>query len=178
MLNPFHSFKPNQIKQGTTTWSKEGNITASISFTTNTQSKQPFIELNYNYKNKPISYKINIVSIDSNLSGLIWYFICPQTKKRCRKLYYVDGYFLHREANNKGMYECQTQSKHYRNISKICGARFKIDNIYKKHFKTFYDGKPTKRYKKFILQTNEANKIAYSELKSMFMYKKRNKQRI
>jgi len=37
--------------------------------------------------------------------GVIWHFLCPATRKRCRKLYLVDTYFLHREAFNGCFYE-------------------------------------------------------------------------
>ena len=88
-----------QIKSGTITWSRNGSKTGSISIRVNTFSEQPFIELDYKYRDEPRNYKIQLVSVPSNLSkGLIWYFLCPQTNKRCRKLYSIGGYFLHREA--------------------------------------------------------------------------------
>ena len=61
---------------------------------------------------EPRNYKVYLTSTPSNLNrGEIWYFICPQTKKRCRKLYSIGGYFLHREAFNGCMYKIQIESK-------------------------------------------------------------------
>ena len=160
---------PGQIKSGTINWSRNGNRTGSISITANTRSEQPYIELDYKYKDEPRKYKVYLTSTRSNLDlGEIWYFVCPQTKKRCRKLYSIGGYFLHREAFNGCMYETQTQSKKYRELEKTFGAYFKSDNLYselyKKHFKKQYAGKPTKKYLRIMEQIQKAESIPYHEI--------------
>ena len=162
-------FKPKQIKSGTVNWSRNGNPTGSISIKVNTKSEQPYIELDYKYRDEPRNYKVYLTSTPSNLNkGEIWYFICPQTKKRCRKLYSIGGYFLHRKAFNGCMYETQTQSKKYRQLDKTLGAYFEIDNLYselyKKNFKKTYAGKPTKRYLRIIEQIQKAESIPYHEI--------------
>ena len=139
-LKEWEYLNPEQIKSGTITWSRNGNPTGSISIQVNTHSEQPYIELDYKYRDEPRNYKVYLTSTPSNLNkGEIWYFICPQTKKCCRKLYSIGGYFLHREAFNGCMYETQTQSKKYRQLDKTLGAYFKSDNLYselyKKNFK-------------------------------------------
>lgn len=160
---------PEQIKRGTLNWSSNGNPTGSISIKVNTQSEQQYIELDYKYRDEPRNYKVYLTSTPSNLNrGEIWYFICPQTKKRCRKLYSIGGYFLHREAFNGCMYETQTQSKKYRQLDKTFGAYFKSDNLYselyKKNFKKSYAGKPTKKYLRIIEQIQKAESIPYHEI--------------
>ena len=160
---------PEQIKSGTLNWSRNGNPTGSISIQVNTHSEQPYIELDYKYRDEPRNYKVYLTSTPSNLNrGEIWYFICPQTKKRCRKLYSIGGYFLHREAFNGCMYETQTQSKKYRQLGKTLGAYFKSDNLYselyKKNFKKSYAGKPTKKYLRIMEQIRKAESIPYHEI--------------
>jgi hypothetical protein len=160
---------PEQIKSGTLNWSRNGNRTGSISIKANTHNEQPYIELDYKYKNEPRNYKVFLTSTPSNLNrGKIWYFICPQTKKRCRKLYSIDGYFLHREAFKGCMYETQTQSKKYRQLDKTFGAYFKSDNLYselyKKNFKKSYAGKPTKKYLRIMEQIQKVESIPYHEI--------------
>jgi len=160
---------PRQIKSGTINWSRDGTQTGSISITVNTRCEQPYIELNYKYKDEPRKYKVYLTSTRSNLDlGEIWYFVCPVTKKRCRKLYLIDGYFLHREAFNGCMYETQTHSKKYRQMDKTLGAYFKSDNLYselyKKNFKKTYAGKPTKRYLRIMKQIQKAESIPYHEI--------------
>ena len=165
---------PEQIKSGTLNWSRNGNPTGSISIQVNTKSEQPYIELDYKYRDEPRNYKVYLTSTPSNLNkGEIWYFICPQTKKRCRKLYSIGGYFLHREAFNGCMYETQTQSKKYRQLDKTLGAYFEIDNLYselyKKNFKKTYAGKPTKRYLRIMEQIQKAESIPYHEIERLMI---------
>ena len=160
---------PEQIKSGKLNWIRNGNPTGSISIRVNTHSEQPYIKLDYKYRDEPRNYKVNLTSTPSNLNrGEIWYFICPQTKKRCRKLYSIGGYFLHREAFNGCMYETQTQSKKYRQLDKTLGAYFKSDTLYdqlnKKNFKKTYAGKPTKRYLRIMEQIQKAESIPYYEI--------------
>ena len=165
---------PRQIKSGTINWSRDGTQTGSISITVNTRCEQPYIELNYKYKDEPRKYKVYLTSTRSNLDlGEIWYFVCPVTKKRCRKLYLIDGYFLHREAFNGCMYETQTHSKKYRQMDKTLGAYFKSDNLYselyKKNFKKTYAGKPTKRYLRIMEQIQKAESIPYHEIERLML---------
>ena len=165
---------PEQIKNGTLNWSSNGNPTGSISIKVNTQSEQLYIELDYKYRDEPRNYKVRLVSMPSNLGkGLIWYFLCPQTNKRCRKLYSISGYFLHREAFNGCMYETQTQSKKYRQQDKTLGAYFRTDDLYsqlyQKHFKKFYAGKPTKRYLRIMEQIQKAGSIPYHEIERLMI---------
>jgi len=168
-LKEWEYLNPEQIKSGTITWSRNGNQTGSISIKVNTHSEQPYIELDYKYRDEPRNYKVSLVSMPSNLGkGLIWYFLCPETNKRCRKLYSIGGYFLHREAFNGCMYETQTQSKKYRQLDKTLGAYFKRDNLYselyKKNFKKTYAGKPTKKYLRIMEQIQKAESIPYHEI--------------
>ena len=168
-LKEWEYLNPEQIKSGTLNWSRNGNPTGSISIQVNTSSERPYIELDYKYRDEPRNYKVYLTSTPSNLNrGEIWYFLCPQTNKRCRKLYSIGGYFLHREAFNGCMYETQTQSKKYRQMDKIFGAYFKSDNLYselyKKHFKKSYAGKPTKKYLRIMERIQKAESITDLEI--------------
>ncbi|WP_068598619.1 hypothetical protein ACF3NR_11110 [Vaginella massiliensis] len=173
-LKEWEYLNPEQIKSGTLNWSSNGNPIGSISIRVNTHSEQPYIELDYKYRDEPRNYKVRLVSMPSNLGkGLIWYFLCPQTKKRCRKLYSIGGYFLHREAFNGCMYQTQTQSKKYRQLDKTLGAYFKTDDLYsqlcQKHFKKTYAGKPTKKYLRLMEQIQKAESIPYHEIERLML---------
>ncbi len=172
-LKEWGYLKPDQIINGSLTWSSKGEKTGSISLKVNTHSGQPYIELDYKYKNEPRNYKVRLVSLPSNLGkGLIWYFLCPQTNKRCRILYSIGGYFLHREAFNGCMYDSQTKSKHYRNFDETFGVYFKSEQLYEKlyskHFKKTYAGRPTKRYLRIIRQIEKAESIPQHNLNKLF----------
>lgn len=156
--------KPNKWQSGTITWSRNGNKTGSISIQVNTQPENPYIELDYKCNEAPINYRVQLVSALSNLGkGAVWYFVCPYTGKRCRKLYLADTYFYHRSAFRGCMYEKQTQSKKYRELEKTLGSYFKADQLFeqqsKKHLKKRYAGKPTKKYLKLTEQLNSLENI-------------------
>lgn len=176
-LKEWGYLKPNKIHTGTFDWSIKGKPIGSISFLMNTTTSTPFVELDYKYRDEPRNYKVNLVSIPSNLGkGVIWYFICPQTNKRCRKLYSIGGYFLHREAFNGCMYESQTHSKTYRQVEKTFGAYFNSENLYsqlrQKHFKKTYAGKPTKKYLQIMKQIQKAESVSIEEIERVMIYGK------
>lgn len=167
-LKEWGYLEKGQTMSGTITWSTNGNPTGSISIKTNTLGEQPYVELDYNFRDEHRNYKVYLTSTPSNLNrGEIWYFNCPQTNKRCRKLYSIGGYFFHREAFNGCMYESQTQSKKYREMERTFGAYFKSDKLYEelysKNFKKTYAGKPTKRYLRIMEQIQQAESIPYHE---------------
>lgn len=161
--------KPKQWQRGTITWSRNGNKTGSISIGVNTQTESPYLELNYKCNTAPINYSVQLISAPSNLGkGVVWYFVCPRTGKRCRKLYSADTYFYHRSAFRGCMYEKQTQSKKYRGLEKTLGVYFRSDQLFeqlnKKHFKKHYKGKPTKKYLKITQQLQKAKSIPAYEI--------------
>ena len=167
-------FERDQIKSGTLNWTWNGEPTGSISIKANTCNEQPFIELDYNYRGEPRNYKVFLTTSASNLNrGKIWYFICPHTKKRCRKLYSIGGYFLHREAFVGCMYETQTQSKKMRFLLRRFGAHFKCDELYselyKKHFKKTYAGKPTKKYLRIMKKAQKIESVTYREFERVML---------
>lgn len=156
-------------QSGTLTWSRNGNETASIGISSDTAVAPPYIELDYTYKDKPRKYRIRLVSEPSNLGlGEVWYFLCPQTGKRCRILYCVEGWFLHRDVFRGCMYESQTRSKKMREFEKHLGIYFRQDSLYdelhKKYFKPFYAGKPTKRHIKISKKLHQASLISHEQI--------------
>tara|TARA_R100000935_G_scaffold21876_4_gene40470 strand:- start:18372 stop:18965 length:594 start_codon:yes stop_codon:yes gene_type:complete len=174
-LKKWGYLEPNQIKSGIVTWSTNGSKTASISIMVNNNSEFPFIELDYKYGGEPRNYKIYLDTVPSNLGkGYVWYFICPEIKKRCRKLYSIGGYFLHREAFRGCMYEKQTHSKKWREMERIYGAYFDSDKLYlelySKNFRKYYKGKPTRRYLKIMEKVERAESISYNEIENLMMF--------
>ena len=155
--------KTEQVRTGTITWTNTfRDQKSSISYTLNTYGGDPSISLNYNYNGQDISYSIELVSVPSNLGkGEVWYFLCPVTLRRCRNLYLANGYFLHREAVEGGMYQVQTFSKTSREIIKMIDASYKAEELYfilnSKNFKRTYAGKPTKRYLRIMAKLRELN---------------------
>ena len=58
------------------------------------------------------------------------------------------------------MFETQTHSKRYRELDKTLGVYFRLDDLYRqlyqKHFKKTYAGRPTKRYLRIMKQIHKA----------------------
>jgi hypothetical protein len=166
--------RPNQWRSGTITWSRNGKKTGSISILVETQPEKSYLQLDYKCNEAPINYRVQLVSAPSNLGkGVVWYFICPSTGKRCRKLYLAETYFYHRSAFKGCLYEKQTQSKKSRYLDKTLGEYFRAEQLYellyKKHFKKHYAGKPTKRYLKLTQQIKRAESITYQEIESALL---------
>lgn len=162
--------KQNFIGLKTLTWSTNGNESGNIQIFLNFNCEQPYIVLIYSYKEQPRKFKIHLDSMPSNLGkGKVWYFICPKTGLKCRKLYCIQGYFYHRKAfkSLNCMYHTQTESKTERQIEKQFGDYCRIDKyyseLYQKHFKQFYAGKPTKRYLKLKRKIDKAGQVSHTE---------------
>jgi hypothetical protein len=167
--------KPNQLKAGLVHWRRNGENIGSISIKVCTYNENPFIEFDYKYNQQSVKYRVQLVSALSNLGkGFVWYFVCPSTGKRCRKLYLADTYFYHRSAFTSCMYEKQTQSKKSRYLDKTLGVYFETDQLYeqlyKKNFKKSYAGKPTKKYLKLTQQIQRAERITYSEIERAMLF--------
>jgi len=159
-LNKWGYLKKGNIKTGVITWRRCGEVSARINITLDWDEK-PILTLFYNSSGEDISYNVELVSIPSNLGiGRVWYFICPATKKRCRKLYNVGKFFLHRDAFPYALYEKQTYSETRRAMNVAFRYDLLVGNVYdeinSKHFKKTYRGKPTRRYSQLLDKLDEA----------------------
>jgi len=162
-------FKRNQCKRGVVTWSRHGVETASINIFVNIDENHSYIELLYNYKNKTINKRYNLTSIPSNLGkGYVLFYECPDTLKRFKKLYLINGQFYTRPSLICAMYEKQTYSNGIRKLGKKFEIFFGLDKAYhvmnKKYFKKYYKGKPTKKYLKCLELIKESETINEREL--------------
>lgn len=90
-----------------------------------------------------IRIPVSLTAIPTNLkNGQRWYFICAYTGKRCSKLHYYNGYFLHRSGIAGSMYGTQTESKNNRLIRCLLDACFAQ---FEPEYYRCYKGKPTKK---------------------------------
>ena len=139
-------------------WSIRGNPRGDIDaiIRIDDSGNSGVINLKYCYKGiHDRDYCINLVSKPSNLGiGHLWYFVCPETGRNCRKLYSIGGYFLSRSAHKDTLYETQTESKKTRLYKKILQPDFDADEAQKQlrkpYLKKTYRGKPTKTYLRLI----------------------------
>lgn len=154
-LNRWGYLKPNRYGTGTITWSINGTVTSSIGIAISTLAGSSYLELKYNYGDKPIRYRVELITVPANIGkGEVWYFVCPSTGKNCRILYSIGSMFLHRHACKGYLYEKQTYSSKTRGMMRMYEKLFKSDGLYEelysKHFRRTYAGKPTKRFIKLM----------------------------
>lgn len=164
----------NGIHSGVISWSSAGEVHSKIGIKCTILEHRKFITLDYTQNGESIKYNVHIVSIPSNLGkGDVLYFVCPNTGKHCRKLYHNSKYFLHREAFRYLYYEKQIESKKTRELRSIFDKVFLSDEVYeeqyKKYFKTHYNGKPTKRYKKLMNKINLADRFPADTLERLLL---------
>lgn len=150
--------KPNTFfDNAVLTYYRGGQRTGSISLQSQIFDNTGTITLSYNYRSeKSIEYEIEVISKPSNLGkGIVWYFVCPKTKKICRTLHLKDGYYYHRSAFPELYYENQILSKNWRKVQKAMEIELseKVwEEYFKKHRKKAYRGIPTKAESKLQLK--------------------------
>jgi hypothetical protein len=165
---------PGRLAQGVLNFKSNGRVAGRISFLADTRDERPYIELDYQSNGEPRRYKVYLVNVPSNLGrGNVWYFLCPKTWKRCRKLYCVGGYFLHREAFRGCMYDCQTRARKHRDWDKLIGPYFELEELYlrlgKKNLKRTYAGKPTKTFLQLKRKIELANRVQGGFVETLFL---------
>lgn len=146
-----------------------GNIDSAINYKLNTIEK--YVELTYSVNGHLYCYKVKLETLPSNLGiGIVWFFICPKTHKRCRKLHFINGLFLHRTAFKNAYYKIQTYSKEYRNSFFMrFRNQFKIAEIMEAinapYYKPYYRNKVSKRTLAYINKLEKLSGKDLSELK-------------
>lgn len=152
-LKEWEYLKYNGTKSGVISWSRNDISHSKINIDVRKNDYTAFMILSYNFNGTPMNYQIEIITKHSNLGkGLMYFFLCPKTGKFCRKLILMNGYFLHREAFKGLMYAKQIEAKKARELhfifDKIYIREELYEERYKKYFKTHYNGKETKRFKR------------------------------
>ncbi|NUN10154.1 MAG: hypothetical protein HUU54_13360 [Ignavibacteriaceae bacterium] len=123
----------------------------------------PYLELSYKIRGHPVSYKINLESVPSNLGkGLSWYLRCPATGVRCRTLHFIKAVFVHRTAAPNAYYEKEIVSHLYRKYEKMFAAvkaeDYEQGQFSEKSFTKYYKGKPTRKYKRVLNKLGAAER--------------------
>lgn len=150
----FFQNKDKYVSSKQICWTDGETETASIWVILVMDPVRPCVEISYRVRGQDVKSLIRLESKPSNLGkGKCWYFICPATNKRCRVLYGIGDYFYSRHAFPSAMYSTQTESKRWRDMRilfEIWGAR---EKLYSKNSRTHYKGKPTKRFAKWLANT-------------------------
>jgi hypothetical protein len=168
------NYLTNGTKTGVISWSRNGIVHSTINILIVFNEFEKYVILDYKCNGTPFNLKVRLNSKNSNLGkGQIYYFVCPITGKHCRKLYFNNSHFAHREAFTGLMYQNQIESKKSRFLLKIFDKVYLSDEVYeqryKKYFKTHYNGKPTKRYLKLESKIKTAESYPVGTLERLML---------
>ena len=170
ILKKNNYLQSNQINKCIIRWYINEETTGRMQVIVNNLTDKPYLELIYTLNEENIQYKVQLVSERSNLGiGIIWYFICPFTNRKCRKLYLVNKYFAYRNWRKGVFYENQLLSKSNRKslgiFSKIDQINEAIEETNSKHFRRYYNKTKTKRLVKLRKIINQ--EIDIKEINNM-----------
>lgn len=151
--------RPNAKVVGAVGWSIGGEPSGSITIEANLQMR--YVELRYIFDGTPINDRVLLEGVKRHFGGEEWYFVCPTTGKRCKKLYYIDGSFRSRFAYPSAIYTCQTYSKTARAMIGFYSAVDGVDQFHSKPYsRTHYNGKITKRFARFLERERRASRLS------------------
>ncbi|WP_132051837.1 hypothetical protein [Pseudocnuella soli] len=125
-------------------------ITASLQVTFNSEFGNDYLKLDYVYGGQEISCIIHLQAIKSNLGkGFVYFFICPQTGKNCRKLYLHEGHFKSRKGIGVLLYYQQTVPVKDRSVFQMGRVSKKYRELlvaqFRPYYKEWYGLKKTKK---------------------------------
>jgi len=178
-LRKWNYLEIGHSESGMIEWTKGGSSFSRISIESNIESEYyAYLDLKYSFNDKDFNERILLRSAPSNLGkGVVWYFICPFMRIKCRKLHFTGGYFMSRLALPNAMYDNQTKSHrdrtHYRQLHIALLAEELYPELRAKHFKRYYNGKPTKRYLKLTQKIVESERTAFPDMVGHIMYRKK-----
>ena len=98
---------------GSIEWSWCGRPMGSAGLKVMTTGSTALLTLHYWLSGEEIEQQISMIAHPSNLGvgrGQVWYFICPHSGNKCRKLYRVGRYFYSRAALSEAIYQSQAES--------------------------------------------------------------------
>ncbi|MEZ4888391.1 MAG: hypothetical protein R3E32_26930 [Chitinophagales bacterium] len=181
-LRKWGYLKPDNYKSGIITVSRRKTEIARYNIAVSTSKEDSFIQFQYtasrfNEVLKEIDYRIPLVTVPMNIGkGVRYYFLCPNTGKRCLKLYKPpqEYYFLHRSSFPYLIYDKQTHTKKFRALnSGVIGMGMKIRRLEKefiwdapKYHRNYYNGEPTKNFKKLLKLRHRLNQYTREDMRA------------
>lgn len=164
-LKRWGCLKLEYLKSGSVYWGRGGERFASIGYQSlvSVALGETFIQFNYAYDGQPVQYRVPLIPVPANIGkGLVWFFRCPFTGQRCKKLHLIEGRFMHRSAVRGAMYKRQTDSKKWRLVNRFFDmSEIQADvwnAMQKPYFKAEYQGKETRRYTRLIRKVERAER--------------------
>jgi len=156
-LKRWGCLKPGNYRSGTVYWKRGDEREASVGYivSLSLEFEQAYIQFNYAYDGQSVQYRVPLIPVPANIGkGLVWFFRCPFTGQRCKKLHLIKGRFMHRSAVRGAMYKRQTDSKKWRLVNRFFDMSEVQADVWeamnKPYFKAEYRGKETRRFARLI----------------------------
>lgn len=162
-----HGYFEGGWKNGTITWSINGEKTGSVSIYTAINNNDKYLRLNYQQTNfnsgekKDFDYKIPLTTTPCNFGGNRHWFICPWYKmgvycgRRVGVLYLSGGYFACRHCNEL-TYESCNRTGIFKTLSS--STTDEVERLRISLRTTHYKGKPTKRFVSYVKKHQKLTK--------------------
>ena len=164
-LKRWGCLKPGNYRSGTVYWDRGGEREASVGYivSLSLEFEQAYIQFNYTYDGQSVQYRVPLIPVPANIGkGLVWFFRCPFTGQRCKKLHLIEGRFMHRSAVRGAMYKRQTESKKWRLVSRFFDMHDVHAEVWeairKPYFKMTYRGKETHRFVRLMRKDERAER--------------------
>lgn len=174
-----HHYFDNGWHSGTITWSRSGEETGNVSIQSEISENEKYFRIiytqtdNYTGEKKDFDYKIPLTTTPCNFRGVRYWFICPWYKngvycgRRVGVLYKNGDYFACRHCYNL-TYESCNENKRFRNGAfGILSKSWKAEEYEKIIKRRFYNGKPTRKYRKYLKMSYFSEKEMEWALKKM-----------
>ena len=135
----------NHRVSGTIQWSFCGRSSGSATLAVETYEAAAYLNVSYQTgQGELVQQQIRLINQPSNLGrGKVWYFICPHTGSKSRKLYRMGRYFYSQKAFSTAIYASQAESK-------IMRLAKPAPPMWPKGKAKTYRGANTKAYKKHL----------------------------
>ena len=143
-----HDLARNIAWRNSVHWTVRDKETASISYCFYPCADQPLLMLRYSIDGQDVTQHIQLEAVPSNLNrGRYWFFICPVSGRRCKKLHLIRGLFQHRTALSGVFYQQQARTPtafgRYMDAYDVVGEIWEAAQA--PYFREYYAGKPTRR---------------------------------
>jgi hypothetical protein len=164
---------PQCSKSGGISWKNcYGEETSSIGIVVSTFEDESFVRLYYTVtdrnsgKKTDYDYKVRLTTTLCNFGGIRYWFICPLSRngvycgRRVAKLYKAPGanYFGCRHCYNLS-YESRNECRlgRFGQLGYFLKAERQIEELSAQIKRNFYNGKPTKKFRRLLMMQNRLN---------------------
>lgn len=164
----------DNYRYGGIKWSINGNPTGNINFRISTSEDRPYIRLIYRSRNgcetewTDMDYKIKLVRTPCFFGGFRWWFQCCHCSRRVGIIYVSGNYFTCRHCANLSYDSCNENNRLRGWPFKLISNQFKADELYHNIKREYYNGKTTRKYRRYLKLSGASDQELLDAEKAMF----------